>query len=473
MHDVVKEAAAVEDNSWWAHIRGTLSLGIPLIGAQLAQLGIHTTDVVIVGQLGAEYLATIVLAGQFLFTIFIFGSGFSIAVVPMVAQAFGRGDATSVRRSLRMGLWVAIGYWMVMQPVFYHAEDILILLGQQPEVAALAGRYVGIAQFGLLPGLLFMALRSLVSAINRAAIVLWATITMLVVNAIFAYGLVLGRFGMPALGMDGAAFVAVGAQAIGFLALTAYVQWQPQTRAFEIFVRFWRPDWLALREVLRLGLPISITILAEVALFAACSLFMGAIGTIELAAHGIALQLASISFMIPLGLAQGATVRIGVAHGRGDLTGVRRAAITVIVIGVIISLASALLFAMVPERLAILFLNPQTPNASAVLAVSVPLVVIAGMFQLFDAQQAVFSGLLRGLKDARVPMLLALVAYWAGGFLWAWLLAFPLGFGAIGVWYGIVIGLVAASAMLCIRFVLLMRRERLQLSAGAERAPLT
>lgn len=467
MHVLVQKDAICRENSWRSHIRGTLTLGIPLIGAQLAQLGIHTTDVIILGQLGAQYLAAIVLAGQFLFTIFVFGTGFSMAVVPMVAQAYGRGDVTTVRRSLRMGLWVAIGYWLSMQPVFLNAESILVLLGQQPETAALAGRYVAIAEFGILPGLLFIALRSMVSAINRAGVVLWATVFMLVANAVLAYALVLGRFGLPALGMDGAAFVAVFVQGAGLAVLVAYVEWRPETRVYQVFSRFWRPDWPALREVVRLGFPICITILAEVSLFSASSLMMGAIGTVELAAHGIALQLASITFMIPLGFGQGATVRVGVAHGKGDFTGLRRAAITVVALAAVISLAGGIAFATVPEKLAALFLNPDTPNAAEVIAFAGPLIVTAGLFQLFDGQQAVFAGLLRGLKDARVPMILALIAYWPIGFVTAWLLAFPLGFGGLGVWIGIVFGLLAASAMLCLRFVLLLKRERRALAVSA------
>ena len=467
MQELSQENAVLKDNSWWSHVRATMALGIPLIGAQLAQLGIHTTDVLIVGRLGAEYLATITLAGQYIFTVFIFGMGFSIAVVPLVAQAYGRGDVTSVRRSLRMGLWVAIGYWLLMQPVFFFTEETLLLLGQQPEVAALTGRYVMIAQIGLLPGLLFIALRSLVSAINRAGVVLWATILMLVANAIFAYALVLGHFGFPALGMDGAAIVAVLVQIVGFLAVVFYVQMVPETRQYEIFARFWRPDWAALWDVVRLGLPISITLLAEVTLFAACSLIIGAIGTIELAAHGIALQLASISFMIPLGLSQGATVRIGVEHGRRDYAALRRAAITAVVIAAAMSSTAGLLFLAIPLPLAAIFLDPQTVDASDVLSVSAGLIVTAGFFQLFDGQQAVFSGLLRGLKDARVPMILALTSYWGIGFVCSWVLAMPLGMGATGVWIGIGIGLVSASSMLCLRFVMLMRRERLVLLAGA------
>ena len=204
-------------SSWASHIRATLALGIPLIGAQLAQLGIHTTDVVIVGQLGAQSLAAMVLSGQFFFTIFIFGSGFSIAVVPMVAQAFGRGDVVSVRRAIRMGMWVSIGYTLLTSPLFFNAETILLMLGQKPEVAALAADYVMIVQFGLLPALLFAVLRALVSAIGRAGIILYVTLAVLMMNAVLAYALVLGHFGLPRLGMIGAAIVAVIVQWASFL----------------------------------------------------------------------------------------------------------------------------------------------------------------------------------------------------------------------------------------------------------------
>ncbi|MGL3605036.1 MATE family efflux transporter [Rhizobium sp. G187] len=445
--------------SWIFHIRATLSLGIPLIGAQLAQLGIHTTDVVIVGQLGAVPLAAMVLAGQFFFTIFIFGSGFSMAVIPMVAQAYGRGDVVSVRRSIRMGMWVSILYTLFMAPLFYNAETILLALGQKPEVAGLAAGYVHIIQFGLLPALLFAVLRALVSATGRARIVLWVTLGILVLNAILAYALVLGHFGLPALGMTGAAIVALIVQWVSFLAMVVYLQTREETRRYELFVRFWRPDWQAFREVIHLGLPISITVLAEVSLFTGASLLMGWIGTIELAAHGIALQLASIAFMIPLGLSQAATVRVGLAHGRGNYPELVRAAITVTAIAAVLSAAGGVLFMAIPHLLAGAFLNENTPDAAAVLAFAGPLVGIAGIFQLVDGLQAIASGLLRGLKDARVPMILALVSYWPIGFLLAWVLAFPLGVGGIGIWVGFVVGLASAAVMLCLRFYLRIRHE--------------
>ncbi|AYG59724.1 MATE family efflux transporter [Rhizobium jaguaris] len=448
------------NNSWSAHLRATLALGIPLIGAQLAQLGINTTDVMIVGRLGAEQLAAMVLAGQFLFTVLIFGSGFAIAVVPLVAQAYGQGDVTSVRRALRMGLWAVTAYWLIVQPAFLYSEQILLAAGQKPDVAKLASDYIAIGHFAVLPGLLYNVIRALVSAIGRAGVILCVTIAMLVMNAVLAYCLVLGHFGMPALGLHGAAMVSVAVQTAGFLFIVAYVQSREETRRYEIFVRLWRPDWHALWEVVRLGFPISVTVLAEVSLFTAASLLMGQIGTIELAAHGIALQWASIAFMIPLGLSQAATVRIGIAHGQGDHAGLTRAAIVVVIVSSFISLCGSVLFATAPSWLGSWFLDVTSADAPQVLAYAAPLIVVAGLFQLVDGLQSIASGLLRGLKDARVPMILALIAYWPIGFFLAWLLAFPLGFGGIGIWFGFLLGLASAATMLCARFYILVRSER-------------
>jgi MATE family multidrug resistance protein len=448
-----------EDNSWAAHFRTTFTLGVPLIGAQLAQLGIHTTDVVILGRLGAAHLAAIVLSSQFFFTIFILGSGFANAVMPMVAQAYGRGDTVSVRRSVRMGMWVVLLYSVLMIPLFYSAENILLYAGQKPEVAALAGNYLKIAQWGMGPALLFMTLRGLVSAHGRAGIVLYVTFTILTVNAILAYALVLGHFGLPALGMEGAAIASVVVNVLSFLLITAYIQSRADMRRYELFVRFWRPDWQAFREVVHLGLPIGLTMLAEVSLFTGASLLMGNIGTLELAAHGIALQLASIAFMIPLGLAQAGTVRVGVAHGRGDHLGVVRAAWAVLIVAAVIAVGGGILFAVIPTTLASIFLDKAGRDSAAVLAIAGPFVVIAGVFQLVDGLQAIAAGLLRGLKDTRIPMILALISYWPIGFLAAWFFAFPAGFGGIGVWFGFLAGLAAASVLLNWRFYRLVRQR--------------
>lgn len=458
MTDVVARAEIAGENGWKSHFQETLALGLPLIGAQLAQHGIHVTDVVIIGRLGTNQLAAMVLAAQFYFTIFIFGSGFAAAVVPLAAHAFAQGDIQQVRRAVRMGLWVIIGFSAIAMPAILNAEAVLLFAGQDPHVARLAADYLQIAGWGVFPGLAFMVLRAFLSAVGKAGFILYVTIIILAVNAFFAYGLVLGHFGMPALGMMGASIVALGVNILGTLLTIWYIMALPQLRRYEIFVRFWRPDWKVFGEVFSLGLPISLTILAEVSLFTVASLLMGWIGTAELAAHGIALQCASIAFMIPLGLAQAATVRVGIAAGAGDREGLIRASWVVVAISVGASVIGGLLFAVFPAFFASLFLDRSNEDAAAVLGIATTFVVVAGVFQLVDGLQAIGAGLLRGIKDTQIPMLLAIVSYWLIGFALAYVLAFPLGFGGIGVWLGFVFGLLAASILLLGRFAILVRR---------------
>jgi putative efflux protein, MATE family len=446
------------NNSWSTHARATVALGVPLVGAQLAQMAIHTTDVILVGWLGTTELASVVLAAQMFFLVFIFGTGFTSAVVPLVAQAIGHNDPVGVRRSVRMGLWIVLAYGVLTAPLLWFAEPILLRLGQEPDVAANAQSYLRIALWGLFPALGLMALRSFVTGLEKGGIVLYVTIGMFFMNLLVAYTLIFGHFGAPALGLHGAAIAAVSANLTGFLIALLYVESQPRMRSFEIFVRFWRPDWSMLWEIFVLGLPISFTILAETSLFSAASLLMGMIGKLQLAAHGIALQLASIAFMIPLGLAQVATVRVGLANGRDDMVGVRRAGVAVLAISILFTAVGGVLYAVAPAFFGGLFLDTRQPDAAEVLALAVPLIIIAGAFQLVDGLQAVAAGLLRGLKDTKVPMLLALIAYWPIGFVFAWIFAFPLGFKGEGVWFGFVMGLAAAAALLCGRFWMLVRR---------------
>jgi multidrug resistance protein, MATE family len=392
--------------------------------------------------------------------VFIFGSGFATAVVPLAAHAFAQGDTLMVRRSVRMGLWVVIAFATLTAPSIWFAEDVLIWAGQKPEVAKLAGDYLQVAGWGMIPGLGFMVLRSFLSAVGRASFILTVTIVILALNAFFAYGLVLGHFGMPALGMFGASIVALAVNVIGLGLTIFYIHIKPELHKYELFVRFWRADWHVFLEVFHLGLPISLSILAEVSLFTVASLLMGRIGTIELAAHGIALQWASLAFMVPLGLAQAATVRIGVAAGSGDHVRLVRASWVVVIISAGCSIIGGIVYALFPEMLASLYLDASKPDAAEVLAFAGTLVVIAGIFQLVDGLQAVASGLLRGLKDTKVPMVLALLAYWPIGFLLAWLLAFPLGMGGIGVWIGFLFGLIAAAIMLLCRYAILVGRMK-------------
>jgi putative efflux protein, MATE family len=445
-------AAATDNQSWSEHFRATLALGLPLIGAQIAQIAINTTDVVMLGWYGTQELAASVLATSSFFFVYIFGAGFTHAIVPIASQAEGRGDRQQVRRSVRMGLWAALIYAALMLPVLWFLEPILILLGQAPALAELAGQYMRIAMWGLVPGLATLALRAFFSALSQAQAVLWSALAGTFSNGVLNYMLIFGNWGAPEMGVRGAALASVFSGILIFVILVAWIRLNRMFAAYELFVRFWRADWHAFREIVRLGVPIGLTVIAEVGLFFASSVMMGWLGAAALAAHGIALQLAAIAFMVPMGLSNAATVRVGQAFGRGDGQGLRRAALMALYVGGGFALFSALLFFTIPERLIGLFLDDTKSDAALVLATAVPLMMIAAWFQLADSVQAIGSGLLRGLKDTRVPMVLAVISYWGLGLPAALILGFWADLGGKGIWWGLAIGLAVAAVLLNVRF---------------------
>lgn len=444
--------------SWPAHARATLALGVPLVGSQLGGMAMNTTDTVMLGWYGVTELAAGSIATQVLFTVMMFGAGFAYAVVPMAAQAEGQGDTRQVRRSVRMGLWVAALFCLLVMPLLWFTETILLALGQDQEVATLAGIYMRVAQWSIFPLLLWWSLRGFLTVIERTRVVFWATMAGVLLNGLLNWAFIFGNWGAPELGIVGAALATLGTNLLVFALLVAYCTFEARARTYEIFVRFWRADWGAFWEVFRIGLPISAMITAETGLFIFSSIFMGWISVVALAAHGIALQLASLAFMIPMGMAQVATARVGHFHGRNDRLGLDRAAATVLAMCLGFAAFSATLFFLIPAPLIGLFLDQTEPEAPAVLAYAVPLLLVAAAFQLTDSAQAIGAALLRGLKDTRVPMIIAVFAYWPVGMFLAWYLAFPLGFGGIGVWSGLAIGLLVAAILLNTRFFLMRHR---------------
>jgi MATE family multidrug resistance protein len=438
--------------SWREHLAATLKLGLPLVGAQLAQISIGVTDTLMIGWLGARELAAATLGSTFFFITLMLGSGFAFAVTPLIAQAAATRDDAQVRRSTRMGLWIVALYAASAMAPLWFAENILIAFGQEAAIAAMAADYLHVMQWALFPALFVMVLRSFFSALQKPRIVLVATIGAALLNAIANYALIFGHFGAPRLELVGAAIASVAASTLSLLVLVVWSQARPATARYGVLARLWRPDWPALRELASLGWPISLTIVAEVALFAVSSLMMGSIGATTLAAHGIALQLASLVFMIPLGFSTAASVRVGHAYALGQAGDVRRAALVVLAIAVGVSLVSAAAFVLFPGPLVSLFLDRSNEDAAEVLAKGAVLLAMAATFQLADGVQAVGAGLLRGVKDMRVSAAIAVVSYWLCGAPAAWLIGFPLGFGGPGIWAGLAIGLAVAALLLNVRF---------------------
>ena len=447
-------------NSFGHHIKATLVLGMPLVAANMAQIGIGVTDTIMIGWLGAPQLAASVLAQQLFFIVYIFGAGFAFAIVPIAATAIGSGDDRSVRRSMRMGLWVVMTYSVFGLLIMSQSNTILQFLGQEPKNISLANDYLVIGMWGIFPALLSMALRSFLTSLELARIVLVATLGGVALNILLNYALIFGNFGAPRLEIVGAAWASIFTQMLIALILVIYILLKRKTAQYEIFTRIWIPDWSAMNEVLKLGLPMAIGILAEVGLFHAASVMMGWIGTTTLAAHGVALQIASISFMAVLGFSSAATVRVGNANGRNDSIAIGHAGYSALVIALIISIVAALLFVVFPSQIVRLFLDMANKDAAEVLAIAIPLVIVAAAFQFVDSYQGVMVGVLRGIKDISIPTRMGIFSYWIVGIPTAYILAFPLNLGGVGIWIGLAIGLSSASILMAWRF---WHRERLGL----------
>ena len=305
-----------EPQSWPAHVRATAVLALPLIGLQLAQMAMGVTDTLMLGWLGAPELAAGILGTQAIFLIYIFGVGFSQAALPLATEAQGAGDVAAVRSIVRMGLWVLALYSAIVMLPLWHVEKILLALGQEPRVAGLAGAYVRVAMWSMLPALIITGIRAFLTVVGHAYVLLAVIVTGAVVNGLLNYLLIFGHGGFPALGIVGSALATSTANLTMALLLLAYATAAPSLARYQLLARFLRPDWDGFWMILRLGWPIGAMVVAEVGLFASASIMMGWLGAVPLAAHGIAIQLAAIAFMIPLGLANAATVRVGLALGR-------------------------------------------------------------------------------------------------------------------------------------------------------------
>ncbi|SHE99850.1 multidrug resistance protein, MATE family [Ruegeria intermedia] len=433
-----------------AHIWAIAVLGLPLIGGHLAQFAIGLTDTIMLGRYDVEALAAVTLAGSFYFVLFLFGGGFGLAVMPMVATSAAEEDETSIRRSTRMGLWLSLLYGMLVMPLLWWSYPILIATDQDPQVAQTASEYLRVAGWGLFPALVVMVLKSYLAALERTQIVLWITVAAAVVNGLTNYALIFGHWGAPELGVMGAAIASVVTQTVSLVAVIFYaVKVLPE---HSLFQRFWRPDWEMFFSVLKLGVPIGLTLLAEVSLFATSAFMMGWIGQVPLAAHGIALNLASATFMVHLGLSNAATIRAGNALGRKDRAHLEKGAIAVTGMSLVVSVVTIILFLTCAEPLISVFVESDDPQRPQILAIGAGLLAMAALFQLVDGAQVIALGLLRGLQDAKVPMVMAGLSYWVVGIPASYYFGFIRGMDGIGVWLGLVLGLASAAVLLMTRF---------------------
>ncbi|MXO65434.1 MATE family efflux transporter [Altericroceibacterium endophyticum] len=449
-------------DSWREELAATLRLAGPLAVAGLLQMAIGAMDVMFIARLGPIELAGASLAVAFQGTMIWSLCGLTGSVAALIAEAIGRrGPAIrEVRRATRMAMWQAVLFGMLAMLACFGGRWFMDITGQEPEVAAHSAVYLNIIAWAFIPQLIANVLRSFVSALGRPFFATMIALAVLPVNFVGNYILVFGAFGIPEMGLAGAAWASVVTGVVTMLAFVVAIFRDRRLKRYYVFGNIWRPEWEAFRAILKIGTPVAVTIVAEAGLFNAAAFLMGNIGALELAAHTLALNIAALAFQIPFGIGQAAVIRVGYHFGAKDRDAMGRAGWVAILCGLVFVMITGGAMLFMPRLLLSVWIDPEAPENLAMVSLAVSYLAIAAAFQLSDAVQAVAMGALRGLQDTRVPMAYALLGYWGCGFTLAAYLAFYTPLAGRGIWIGLALGLTLVAIALLQRWV---RREKLGL----------
>lgn len=459
----------------------TLRLAGPVVLAELGWMAMGVVDTMIVGRLGAEAIGAVSLGSTFFLTVAVFGMGMLLGLDTLVAQAFGAGRPDHCRRSLAQGVYLALALTAPLTAVFAAAGPWLDALGVNPAIRPLAAPYIRAVAWSLGPLLIYAAARRYLQAIGRLAPIVFALLTANLINLIANWALVFGRLGAPAWGVEGSGWATTLSRLYLALvvALAAFAPRRaPKNRPADATTSNgtgtggeawtwtradWRPDWARIRQLLALGVPAAAQLTLEVGVFATATTLAGRLDPVALAAHQIVLNVASVTFMVPLGLASAGAVLVGRALGRNDPAAAVRAGWSTIALGAGFMSLSGLAFVLIPRPLLAAFTADPT-----VVRTGLTLLAVAAGFQLFDGLQGVTTGVLRGAGDTRTPMLVNLAAHWALGLPCGYALAFPGRLGALGLWIGLAVGLTVAGLSL----VAAWSRQARRLHPGDPSRPL-
>ncbi len=433
------------------HLRPTLLLAYPVVLSQLGHIMVSFVDSVLVGRYaGTVPLAAVSLGVNSTNVIMILGIGLSMGSVPLVAAADGRRDQPLLGRLLVSSVWLSVLAGLALVGLGQFVPFLMHYLGQSPEVEALAEPWVRVISWSFLPLMVFQGFREFAEGLGLTRQAMWLSVLANVVNAGLCYLLVVGGWGLPAMGLMGSAWATLIARVLMAVLMGAYVLLAPRLHVHRAAVRRWLPDAETLRRLFGVGAPIGVQMACEVGAFATAAIMIGWLGAVPLAAHQVAINLASITYMAASGIAAAATIRVGKLRGEGDMAAARQAGFAAYLLGFGFMATMALLFIATRHVAPLLY-----GHDPAVVAQASTLLLIAALFQVSDGLQVMGLGALRGLEDVKVPSVVALLAYWAVALPMGYFLGFGLRLGAPGVWSGLLVGLSIVAGVLLIRF----RRE--------------
>jgi len=430
-----------------SHIRETLKLAYPVIIGQLGHMMLGVVDSLMVGKLGAVPLAAASLVNGLILLIVVLGIGMSVALTPLVAIAKGAGRNDECGIILRQGLLVNIVFSFFLVVVVYFLADLIIYLNQPPEVAKLAKTYLQILSFSIIPFMLFQTYRQFIEGLAFTKPAMFILLSANIINAFGNWLLIYGNWGFPRLELDGAGYSTLLTRIFIALVIFIYVIYSKNFKQFDPSLKFKSINWRVIKKIIDLGIPGGFQMFFEVGGFAFAAVMIGWIGAYELAAHQIAINLASITFMVGLGISIAVTIRVGDYFGKKDLVGIKRAGYSALLIVAIIMGSFGIIFIALRNFLPTLYIADTN-----VIEIAASLIVIAAIFQVVDGLQVVGIGILRGLTDLKAPMIISFIAYWVIGLPVAYLLGFTFNFGVQGVWISFVVGLSLAAIFFIRRF---------------------
>ena len=441
------------------HLLSTFKLSLPLIIAQIAQLGLGLTDVAMIGWYGTGELAALTLGHTCLFFIYITLTGFSLAVITNVSKAFGKADIEALRRNFRMGLWLIFAFSLIGLVLVSKIPEFLTFLGQDKYIIEIVSQYIDVVQWMMPFLLLTYVIKAFLISVKKQQVVLAISILGLVTNFICNYLFIFGNFGFPELGIGGVASASLFTSIAMMITGLAYVHLS-DLREKQIFKDFFIFDADIFTNLFKLGWPICLTIMAESGMFSFASILMGWIGDVELAAHGISITVFALFFMIPLGISQAGTVIIAKIIGANELTKLDQAAASVYLLGLGWAVLNTFLIIFFGDLIISVFLNSNDLNVEKVSFYAGIFLFVGCFFHLADSGQILFAALLRGFSDTKKPFIISLFSYWAVGIPSAYFLSQKTTLAGSGVYYGIGLGLLVCSILLFLRFITIKNRRK-------------
>ncbi len=429
-------------------IRETLKLSWPVSLGQLGHIMLGVVDSLMVGHVSASALAASSLVNGIFFLVIVLGIGMTMAVTPLVSIAKSSGKTGECKSILLNAIYVNLTLAIILTLIIYFLSYTLPYLGQQTEVEVLAQSYMKILAYSIIPFLIFQTFRQFIEGLSITKPTMYIAIIANIINAIGNWILIFGKFGIPALGLDGAGYATFITRLFIMMSVIFYALYSVNVKNY-LPVRFWgKLNSYLVKKIIQIGFPSGLMYMMEVGAFAFSAVMIGWLGSEQLAAHQIAISLASISYMIILGISTAGTIRVGNAVGQKDFKQIKRAGISALLLGASFMSVSAIIFVLFNKLLPTLYIS----NVN-VISIASQLLIVAAIFQLSDGLQAVGSGILRGLTDVKIPLYVTIFSYWIIGIPVGYLLGFIAGFGVLGIWVGLLIGLTLAASLFVIRFI--------------------